>query len=153
MRYALNACFEGEGPAASALGQGLATELAAALAARNISTGAVTVWRDTGSRFTCELNDWDIDVLLLEARGGRWNLQIAPSQPDGLFSKRGGTSPARGAFECYSIAQVVGEWLRGGGRFRDFRWRWHLPPRPEDPIDPHPLWATARLTGRSSGPA
>jgi hypothetical protein len=144
MSCALNAFFQGEEAEADRgqpPGRALATHVAEALDSRGLSPRTVVAWRDAGWIVECEVNDWDIQVLILAIRFGHWNVQVAPCAPKGLFAKHGGTSPALGASESYTVARVVRDCLVSSGRYRAFHWRWDLPPREEDPEEPHARWA------------
>jgi len=144
MVCALNALFQGESAEAEGgtrPGRELVTQLAEALASRGFSRGKVAPGRDVGWIIECEVNDWDIQVLILAVRFPYWNLKVAPCRPKGLFAQHGGTAPALGAPECYTVARVVSDCLVSSGRYRAFHWRWDLPPREEDPDEPHPRWA------------
>lgn len=122
MACALNALFQGE---------------SGALASRGLSPKKVAAWQNVGWIVECEVNDWDIQVLILAVRLGYWNLRVAPCPPNGLFSRLGGTSPALGTAECYTVGRVVSDCLVSSGRYRAFHWRWDLPPREEDPDEPY----------------
>jgi hypothetical protein len=144
MVCALNALFQGESTEAAGgtrPGRQLAAQVAEALASRGLSLGEVTAWRDAGWIIECEVNDWDIQVLILAVRFLYWNLKVAPCPPKGVFARHGGTSPVLGAHECYTVARVVSDCLVSSGRYRGFHWRWDLPPRDEDPDAPQPRWA------------
>jgi hypothetical protein len=146
MLCALNALFQGEssqGNLSVPPGRELATRVAEALTSRGFSTGDVAAWRDLGWIVECEGSDWDVSVLILRLRSGYWNLRVAPSLPKGAFAGHGSTSPAWGAAECYTTAQVVHECLVSTGQYQAFHWRWDLPPREEDPNEPHPRWAAS----------
>ena len=132
MPCVLNALFQGESPeAAGGRDQGweLATRIAKALGLREFSPGDVAAWHDRGWIVDCEVNDWDVRVLITATRSGYWNLQIGLLQGSS-------TSPMFGAAECYTVARVVSDCLVSSGRYRAFHWRWDLPPREEDPDEP-----------------
>jgi hypothetical protein len=127
-----NATFIGEAPPYRKFdhppGEGLATELRAALSDDGIAVSEPEDWRDSGWELICTSAQGDVAIAFAATSRDAWFLQVAPVRVRGLIDVILRRTVPDLTDECMRVSRSVDAFLKRSGRYSEVRWRADGPP-------------------------